>query len=146
MVPSRSSFPAITLLRDSVLLLIIVPALSLAQGWISQSSGTDNWLYGASIVDENNATVVGYNGTILHTTNGGVSWVQQVSSATQPLIGVYFISQGIGVAVGRRGTIIRTINGGTTWTTQTSGTGEDLYSVTFIDANNGFAVGSTPRF
>ncbi len=141
MRPNHVVLSARCLLKTS-LLLFALTQLCFGQGWIVQDSGTNNWLFGASFVDENNGTVVGYAETILHTTNGGSSWIQQASGATHPLLGVHFTSLNAGVAVGVGGTIIRTVNGGATWTTQASGTGEDLYSVTFTDANNGYAVGS----
>jgi hypothetical protein len=48
--------------------------------WISQLSNTTNSLYGISFTDANNATVVGRNGTILRTTNCGVTFANQINS------------------------------------------------------------------
>jgi hypothetical protein len=39
--------------------------------WAVQTSGTTNDLHGVSFTDANNGTVVGDDGTILRTTNGG---------------------------------------------------------------------------
>ncbi|MBI5473853.1 MAG: T9SS type A sorting domain-containing protein [Ignavibacteriae bacterium] len=142
MLHSHFSLHTIKLFAASLLLVLIVPTLTRSQGWISQNSGTTNWLYGVSMVDEANAAAVGYNGTILTTTNGGASWIPQTGGTIQPLLGIHFLNASVGVAVGRRGVIIRTINRGSTWSVVVSNTGEDLYSVTFADATNGFAVGS----
>jgi photosystem II stability/assembly factor-like uncharacterized protein len=45
--------------------------------WSDQSSGIHDILYDVSFVDSNTGWVVGGNGTILHTTNGGVTFVEE---------------------------------------------------------------------
>ena len=104
-------------------------------------------MFGVSFTDVNNGTAVGYNGTILRTTNGGTNWISQTSGTTTTLFGVSFTDANTGTAVGggfngtnSEGIILRTINGGTNWTSQTSGTTLHLHSVSFIDANNGTVV------
>ncbi len=47
------------------------------QGWIEQTSGTIKPLTAVSFTDSDNGTAVGYEGTILRTTNGGVSFVEE---------------------------------------------------------------------
>ena len=42
-------------------------------GWISQISGTSNWMLGVYFTDANTGTAVGIFGTILRTTNGGTN-------------------------------------------------------------------------
>ena len=66
--------------------------------------------------------VVGDNGTILRTTNGGTTWTSQTSGTTNCLNGVSFTDANTGTAVGMMAQSYRTTNGGTTWTIQTSGT------------------------
>jgi len=113
--------------------------------WITQTSGTTEWLYGVSFTDANTGTAVGGNGTRLRTTNGGSNWSHQTSSGTtEDLAGVSFTDVNNGTAVGNNGTILRTSNGGSNWahwSHQTSGTTEDLAGVSFTDANYGTAVG-----
>ena len=65
-----------------------------------------------SFTDANNGTAVGYNGTILRTTNGGTNWTSQSSGTTNCLNGVSFTDANNGTAVGGYGTILRTTNGG----------------------------------
>jgi photosystem II stability/assembly factor-like uncharacterized protein len=50
--------------------------------WTQQNSGTTNWLWDISFTDANNGWVVGNGGTILHTTNGGVTFID--NEPTQP--------------------------------------------------------------
>ena len=47
------------------------------QGWFQQTSGTIEQLWGVSFTDSDNGTAVGGSGTILRTTNGGVSFVEE---------------------------------------------------------------------
>ena len=45
-----------------------------------------NNLFGVFFTDANNGTVVGDDGTILRTTNGGTNWTSQTSGTTENLI------------------------------------------------------------
>lgn len=45
--------------------------------WTSQNSGTSRSLNGVFFIDANNGWVVGELGTILHTTNGGISFIEE---------------------------------------------------------------------
>lgn len=133
------------LLKFSMLLLAAM-LISLSQsysqsGWVGQTSGTTNLLFGVSFPDANTGTAVGRSGTILHTTNGGAIWVGQTSGTTRALRSVSFTDANTGTAVGDTGTILRTTNGGATWVPQSSGTMVLLTGVSFTDVNTGTAVG-----
>lgn len=83
-----------------------------------------------------------FGGTILRTTDGGLTWSSQTSGTTQPLFAVFCIDGDVACAVGDSGTILRTTNGGGTWVSQTSNATGRFYDVHFIDANTGTAVGA----
>ncbi|MBK6347308.1 MAG: T9SS type A sorting domain-containing protein [Bacteroidales bacterium] len=85
--------------------------------------------------------MVGDNGIILRTTNGGTTWVPQNSGTTFRLLSVSFTGPNLGTVTGENGTILRTINGGSTWTAQSAGISADLRSVSFSGINNGMIVG-----
>jgi hypothetical protein len=89
----------------------------------------------------NTGTAVGYNGTILRTTDGGANWNPQTSGTDHILCSVSFTDANTGTAVGIGGTVLRTTDGGTNWVLQTSGTNYDLTDVSFTDANTGTVVG-----
>ncbi len=93
--------------------------------------------------DANNGWLVGGNGLIRHTTNGGATtWTAQTSGTQYELLGVDFIDANVGYACGRQGIIIATKNGGANWYAQSSGyTSGTLWEVDMIDATKGFAVG-----
>ncbi len=111
--------------------------------WISQLSGTMNWLRGVSAADSDTAVAVGDSGIILHTTNGGTTWMNQSSGTAHTLRAVCFIDASTGAVVGDSGTILRTTNGGATWMNQSSGTLSNLNSVSFINASTGTVVGNS---
>src|SRR5207302_10097370 len=100
-----------------------------------------NNLRGASFVDANTGTVVGENGTIVRTTDGGNTWTIQASGTTQTLWAVSFTDANHGTAVGEGGVIVGTTDGGAHWASQASGTTLQFRGVSFTDANNGTAVG-----
>ncbi len=82
--------------------------------------------------------VVGNNGLIGYTVNGGDTWTQQTNPDSNSLYGVFFLTQNIGWAVGSQGTILYTANGGDTWTVQGAGhTTAFLRGVHFVSTNNG---------
>jgi photosystem II stability/assembly factor-like uncharacterized protein len=56
---------------------IILRTTDSGTSWIEQSSGTTNALSGVHFTDTNTGTVVGAYGTILRTTNGGVTFVDE---------------------------------------------------------------------
>ncbi|MBK9096980.1 MAG: T9SS type A sorting domain-containing protein [bacterium] len=109
--------------------------------WWPQQSGTSNTLEDVFFIDDKSGWAVGGDGTIIHTSDGGVTWVTQQSGTTNLLNDVYFTNAITGTIVGQNGTILRTNDGGNTWTSQNSGTSHHLQSVYFIDTNNGWAVG-----
>jgi len=108
-------------------------------------NGGNNWIVisnyfgGTSIhfADENTGYVC--DGTVLKTTDGGVSWVNFNLTG---LIDVYFINSNTGFAVGRNSQILRTYNGGILWEPLfVSLFNSNFNSVKFIDSQTGFVVG-----
>jgi len=104
--------------------------------------GDPSYFKDVSFTDANTGTLVGWDGSILRTVDGGETWVMQESGTTRVLHGVCFTDANTGTAVGREGSILRTVDGGETWVMQESGSTEFLSGVSFTDANTGTAVGS----
>src|SRR5258708_17576822 len=99
-------------------MLLSRPAVA-NSGWLWQNPlPQGNTLRSIVTVDVNVVVAVGEFGTILRTTDGGVTWILQSSGTTNSLYGVSFADANTGTVVGRSGTILRTIDGGSTWTTQ----------------------------
>ena len=63
-------------------------------------------------IDAAEGWIAGSNGTLLHTTDGGVRWSTETSGTTRPLERLFFTDQNHGWAVGFGGTILAFGQGG----------------------------------
>lgn len=112
------------------------------QVWVKQNSGTTKLLYMPFFTDNNNGTIVGQQGTILRTTDGGITWNSQYSTTLHSLTSVYFSDVNNGIAVGASGTVLKTEDGGETWVNQNSGfVFNFITALSFANSNVGVAVG-----
>jgi photosystem II stability/assembly factor-like uncharacterized protein len=109
--------------------------------WHQQNSGTTETLRSVTFLDVNIGTLVGNDGIIKRTSDGGTTWSSQPSGTTEVLEDVCFTNIDAGTAVGWGGTIIRTTDGGTNWVSQSGGTGKKLNRVFFVDSDYGWIVG-----
>jgi photosystem II stability/assembly factor-like uncharacterized protein len=115
--------------------------------WVAQESGISNTFsglnfFGVDFSSTDVGTLVGEEGIILRTTDGGASWVSQTSQTNDWLYAVDCTDDNNGTAIGFLfGTIIHTTDGGQSWVTQDSGTTEGLLGIDFTDANTGTVVG-----
>ena len=78
---------------------------------------------------------MGDAGTILKTTDAGMTWSPLTSGTTNALYDVYLFDATQGVAVGEQGLILRTTDGGGGWQRVTSGVKDALRSVSFSGVN-----------
>jgi photosystem II stability/assembly factor-like uncharacterized protein len=93
-------------------------------------------------INAQSGIVVGGNGTIAITSNGGTNWIERTSGTKVALRGVAAIDLNHAWAVGDDGTIIGTIDGGATFTTRNSGTNQQLEAVFFVSLEKGWVVGT----
>ena len=89
----------------------------------SQNRNLD--LYSVEFESRERGFIVGDEGLILATTDGGQSWYEQKSGVSEQLFHLSFRGKE-GWAVGTKGTILHTSNGGRNWYPQNSGTDKDL--------------------
>ena len=89
----------------------------------------------------NDAWIVGEDGILLRTIDGGVSWLALETDTTTPLRAVRFASADDGWIAGDGGFVARTTNAGATWTAQDSGITTALLALAAFDANTAWAVG-----
>ena len=92
--------------------------------------------------DNDHIWIVGFNSTILHSSDGGTSWFPQKSPIEIDLFDVFFLDAHNGWAVGKHGTILRTEDGGQKWIKVEAITNQRLFDVYFVDTQKGWAVGS----
>ncbi len=84
---------------------------------------------------------VGSNGTILHTSDGGINWNNINTGIISDVNSIYFTSNENGYIVGSGGVIIKTLDGGINWFTQVSGITSDLNSIVFVNDSTGLIAG-----
>lgn len=97
---------------------------------------------GISFSDPDNGTIVGGNGTIISTTNGGESWSYNSFGNTATMRSVALKDANNGIAVGSLGTITKTTDGGKSWTVIPVKTNSYLYNTTYADTKHCIAVGN----
>ncbi len=100
--------------RTILTAIIFITSFAFAQqGWFWQHplpQGHD--LYDVSFFNETEGWAVGAFGTILHTTDAGVTWTTQTSATLNFLFSVHFEGIDNGWIVGQGGTILHTTDGG----------------------------------
>ena len=91
---------------------------------------------------ENTGIVVGHEGKIKITQNGGETWSDKLSGYNGEIIDIFFINSSLGWAVSSNDSIaLKTINGGENWTSINIPGVDDLQAVYFIDENTGWITG-----
>ena len=116
-------------------LFIFYTSLTVFGQWSAANSGTTNNLNGGYLLDSGVGFVVGDAGTVVKTTDAGMTWSPLTSGTTNALHDVYFFDATQGVAVGEQGLILRTTDGGAGWQDVTSGVTDTLRSVSFSGVN-----------
>lgn len=119
--------------------------------WIAQTRPTTHDLFALSFLDSLNGWVAGDSGTILRTTNGGVSWMNQSVGISETIVDIFMLNErwGWGVAPWYNDTaiytyILSTTNGGNTWENR-YWEGDFLTSVYFGDSLVGWAGSGMSR-
>jgi photosystem II stability/assembly factor-like uncharacterized protein len=125
-----------------ILSLVFYSSLTVFGQWSAATSGTTNNLNGAYLLDSGVGFVVGDAGTILKTTDAGMTWSPLSSGTTNALHDVYFFDPTQGVVVGEQGLILRTTDGGAGWQGVASGVEDGLRAVSFSGVN-GIAAGDS---
>ena len=115
-------------------------------GWqaLSYPGHNTSLLRGVAFIDELTGFVVGTNGRISKTTDGGETWVHKTSNTNATLNKVYFVDDNIGYAVGEgaQAIVVKTIDGGESWVNKSFGIQSYIRSVFFIDADTGWISGA----
>lgn len=105
---------------------------------LQEQGGLD--LYSVQFIDKEKGYIVGDEGLILASTDGGYSWREQRSTTKEQLFHLSFRGKR-GWVVGTGGTILHTSDAGRNWYPQQSGTNDDLNRVYFVDDETGLITG-----
>ncbi|MBM4158701.1 MAG: T9SS type A sorting domain-containing protein [Ignavibacteria bacterium] len=100
--------------------------------------------------NELTGTIVGINGTIWTTTNGGINYIQRymmlpVQFADSSLYDIQYINSTTGYISGNLGIVVKTTNSGVNWSYLPTGTITQFPSLYFINENIGYLAGTAGR-
>ena len=93
------------------LFLMISAMFGFAQGILQNPKPTNNNLSSVYFIDATTGYMVGELGTIVKTTDGGITWSSLCSGTTRWLYSVFFVNNDLGFVAGSGGVILKTING-----------------------------------
>ncbi len=111
--------------------------------WVQQFADSSDQTFNSLYFHNNQlGWVVGFNGLILKTTNGGINWESKLSGISLDLSSVCFGSVLDGCAVGKSGIILKTNDGGESWHLVNSNTSSSLNDICFIDTYTAYIVGA----
>ncbi|HPN36982.1 MAG TPA: YCF48-related protein [Melioribacteraceae bacterium] len=109
----------------------------------SFNSGTTKMLSGVAFATENTGYVVGQDGTLLKTTNGGLNWNPIASGTTEWLNNVAVNDTDAVVIIGDNGLVRQSTDGGNSFTTiNVPGINTYLGDIAFVGNNNFWVCGS----
>src|ERR1035437_2800366 len=121
--------------------LLLVSVFAFSQWTWQNPLSQGNPLRSVHFLNANEGFMVGNNGTIIRTIDGGTTWSTIPSGTRKRLTSICFIDENTGFISGYGGTILKSVDGGLSWVTLSTGTTRDLYSISFPSANTGFASG-----
>ena len=137
-------------MKKLFVLLIVLGAFvaqAFAQWEWQNPTPQGNTLNSVYFTNINTGYAAGKCGTIIKTTDGGVSWTVQNSGTANHLHSILFPLPDIGYAAGENGIILKTTDGGNNWAIQNystpSGQLSTVNSLFFINADTGYAAGGT---
>ena len=92
-------------------------------------------------MDEQIGWSVGKEGTLLKSSDGGVTWEKQALDVDQQLYDICFINSNKGLVVGGNGLLIQTTDKGDNWKTIESGRSEYLRALSLVNEQSVWCTG-----
>ncbi|MFZ1289660.1 MAG: YCF48-related protein [Melioribacteraceae bacterium] len=125
----------------TLILSFIITQTNFSQsGWKKQFGSTSENLNSVYFTNNEKGTIIGENGTILFTEDGGSNWVIKPSGTTNNLTSISFVDSNNGFIVGEGKTFLITGDGGKYWSNLSDKIPLSFASVSFKDSQYGFAV------
>ncbi|MCB9068053.1 MAG: hypothetical protein H6629_09630 [Calditrichae bacterium] len=100
--------------------------------WTHQNGNTSRNLSGIDFVTDLVGWAVGDNGTIIMTTNKGITWESQTLGSSANLNAVDFQNDSIGWVCGDNGAVFSTVDGGNSWMSVGFGTSYEMEDLHFL--------------
>lgn len=102
-------------MKKILLTTLFFTSVKIYAQWFPLNSGVGTNLKDVFCITEDIVVIVGDEGKILKSTDGGISWQQKNSNSTSYLMKVQFVNNQIGFALGYHGCLLKTIDGGENW-------------------------------
>lgn len=114
-------------------------------GWVQQNSVSNSRLNLIYFLNQNTGWIMGDDGTVLKTENGGLNWIsKKIFSESHHLGSIFFINENTGWLSGNDnyiGVVYKTTDGGENWVNQIfDPTGFYIGSLHFININTGWII------
>lgn len=110
------------------------------QWFLQREKQDDITYYSIYFSNETAGWIVGYSGTIKHSSDGGITWNSQQSGVSSNLWDICFVNSQNGWICGAGNTVLRTLDGGNSWQniSPVDTSGQTYVSIKFIDENVGW--------
>lgn len=105
-----------------------------------------NFLNDIKLINKNIGYAIGSWGTVIKTTDAGVTWKEKEFPVRNRLNAACFINESIGWVVGDTGIVAKTLDGGSSWSLLNSGTVQKLNNIYFLNEQRGFILGDWNTF
>ncbi len=129
-----------------ILFIFSICTLTIAGDWNWQyPKPQGNNLWAIEFYNEHYGYAVGEWGTILFSSDHGLTWEIQYEGVTDNLRDIALADSITAWIVGDNGMILKTTNNGFNWIEQNGGIQNGLNAVCFWDKNNGWAVGDNKK-
>jgi photosystem II stability/assembly factor-like uncharacterized protein len=126
--------------KNILFFFLLATSLFSQSGWSVLTSGTSENLNSVLFNDSNYGFIVGANGTLLSTIDGGKNWFKQSSGTSNNISLISFVDSKNGFIWGSNKTFIKTQNGGNTWLNFTDSVKNGFVPSAFLDINNALAI------
>lgn len=142
-IPAPYSFHSFSSVDSSGIWNVVWKYISFqtTEGESRDYSPIEEDLIAVYFINSNVGWVVGRNGTILHTQDGGLNWIQQDSGTENNLLAITCLDEKDCWTVGGPTAILHTDNGGREWKKVEIKLSESLNAVSFINKREGWAGG-----
>lgn len=110
--------------------------------WIPLTSGVTSNLNSVDFINYSLGYIVGDNGTLLKTIDGGNQWVALTAPDSINYYDVKFNGTSAVFISGEKGKLFKSTDEGTTWNPVNTRLTETLFKITFTGTGTGFVVGS----
>jgi predicted esterase len=108
---------------------------------VTPASPTIQWFTAIASAPSGLWWAVGEQGTIVQSTDDGMTWSAESSTVADDFYGVAFANANVGMAVGRNGQAVVTRNGGATWSDVSTGLNLFLSGVLWLDSSTALVSG-----